>query len=895
MLFAQGKFDEAEQWFLHRLRESPKNAEALNNLAVIAHRRGDLGRAEVYLLEARAADPASGAALANLADLYIHLKRWPEAAGALECLVALSARDAKALNQLAVARLEMGDAAGAREAMARSLQADAHQPVVRESLARLAAPQGPQAASVRPAPAAEAGPPASAPLNILFVQETPCIRNYKMAVALRAAGHRVTLAYTRSRLSQAYPELSDETYDECVLVRDYRQLWDLTASYDIVHCHNEPDLLTVAALAGTAPVVHDTHDLISLRRPDDANLAFFEGVANRAADGRVYTTPYQMEEARNLYGVTGPSLVLHNYVSQGDLPRRKLPKLSQADGQVHLVYEGGVRARGHRDFGELFRDLAARGLHVHVYPMKCDEEVARQMTGSPNLHYHQPVSPKQIIEEMTQYDFGIIPFNLDQGKRRFLDTTIANKLYEYLAAGLPVIATDLRSYREYFREHPVGLTYAGADDIVAAIPALRKMAATEDLAACVRSFEQETPRLVAFYRQVLAGGARRPRGAAVNEPAAPVPAPSSIEDEERRKYEEIYSVGYNHHAGLKDEIVAFLERYTPEFETAIDLGCGNGKYAHFLQEKHGKMVLGVDIVEHLKFPNVRFLNKFAWDLDVAADFLYAIDLLEHVPETKVEATLRAIAGHARLFFADVSTLKDKLGDKIGKRLHLTLRPPNWWVGRLAEVFEDVKVLGMQPDGFFVECRHEPVPAWSAGGRAVPEFAAVTGRPSSQYRDFWNRHAATLPWRGRVLNVGTNDACRAYYTPAFFGTDAVVHVDIDPAVRPDVVTSVEDMPMFPDQSVDGIAFFGTPYVVNDPARMVREFLRVLRPGGLVSGAFNGPESPWKGIPYRPGEVKTSGQAWHFDRRVREFFESACTTLAWSRHGDAYYYLSAVKGA
>ena len=147
----------------------------------------------------------------------------------------------------------------------------------------------------------------------------------------------------------------------------------------------------------------------------------------------------------------------------------------------------------------------------------------------------------------------------------------------------------------------------------------------------------------------------------------------------------------------------------------------------------------------------------------------------------------------------------------------------------------------------------------------------------------------------MLYVGTNDACRAYYTPAFFGADEVVHVDVDAAVRPDVVASAEDMPMFPDASVDGIAFFGTPYVVDDPARMVREFLRVLRPGGLVSGAFNGAESPWTGLPYRPGEVKPPDRHWHFDRTVRTVFEDACATLAWARHGDAYYYLSAVKDA
>jgi len=84
--------------------------------------------------------------------------------------------------------------------------------------------------------------------NVLFVQESPCIRNYKMATALRKRGHRVTLAYGRARLSQVYPGLSDDVYDELIHLDGFRELWDIAKGFDVVHCHNEPDFLTVAAL-----------------------------------------------------------------------------------------------------------------------------------------------------------------------------------------------------------------------------------------------------------------------------------------------------------------------------------------------------------------------------------------------------------------------------------------------------------------------------------------------------------------------------------------------------------------------------------------------------------------------------------------------------------------------
>ncbi|MEW6263560.1 MAG: glycosyltransferase [Thermodesulfobacteriota bacterium] len=350
----------------------------------------------------------------------------------------------------------------------------------------------------------------TAPLNILFVQEFPCIRNYKMAAALKSAGHRVTLAYTKARLSQVYKGLNDDVYQACVQLRDYRHLWDLSREFDLVHCHNEPDVLTVAALAGDAPVVHDTHDLISLRANGDANLSFFEGVANRGADGRVYTTPYQLREAQAMYNPAGPSLVIYNHVSAQDLPRRFLPKLSAGDGGFHLVYEGGIGGPAHRDFTQLFFALADGGLHVHIHPTGHKPEVAEIYQRHPRIHYYQPESPKKIIEVMTRYDAGIIPFDLEKGNKRFLDSTIANKLFEYLAAGLPVVASALISYQEFFARNPVGFTFSRADDVLAGVSRLKEITRTVDFSQYLRTYEGEIHHLIEFYRELLAAGSSRP-------------------------------------------------------------------------------------------------------------------------------------------------------------------------------------------------------------------------------------------------------------------------------------------------------------------------------------------------------------------------------------------------
>lgn len=501
----------------------PADPACHNALATTLFMLDMLEEAQIHMERALSLRPDSPTYLANLGKMFMTRGEWPSAQYYLEKALDLADNPFQqqlldSLNMclenqgLPMRRWsdikERGAASQTGGVMYTRVEPLAAPPAMSEPLAMpepqpLAMPEPQPLAMPRPAPAPPQAGRAARLLNILFVQEAPCIRNYKMATALRARGHRVSLAYSTASLGQMYRGLGDEVYDQCIRLEGHRHLWEIAGGYDLVHCHNEPDVLSVSALGGGAPVIHDTHDLISLRAGGDQNLAFFEGLANRAAQGRVYTTAYQRDEAAQLYGVAGPSLVFMNYASRGDLPKRFLPKLSAQDQQIHLVYEGGIGGNAHRDFTSLFVELAQAGLHIHIYPTGHDPRLAEFFAAHATIHYHQPLSPKDILEAMTQYDVGIIPFNLEKGNRRFLDSTIANKLHEYLAAGLPVMASDLKSYRDYFAENPVGFTFRQASDILAGLSGLLAMARATDLTTQARTYEGEVSRLEEFYYQVL--------------------------------------------------------------------------------------------------------------------------------------------------------------------------------------------------------------------------------------------------------------------------------------------------------------------------------------------------------------------------------------------------------
>ena len=98
---------------------------------------------------------------------------------------------------------------------------------------------------------------------------------------------------------------------------------------------------------------------------------------------------------------------------------------------------------------------------------------------------------------------GFIPLIIKNGNKRFLDSTIANKLFEYLAAGLPVITSPLKSYIDFFLKYPVGIVFECADDLLKNITQLREITRKTDFSKLIYTYESEIEKLEKFYRTIL--------------------------------------------------------------------------------------------------------------------------------------------------------------------------------------------------------------------------------------------------------------------------------------------------------------------------------------------------------------------------------------------------------
>jgi hypothetical protein len=318
-------------------------------------------------------------------------------------------------------------------------------------------------------------------MRILFLQQQPCVRALKYAVALRSAfpWMRLGFAYQGKTLSGWYGS-GDELFE---------RWWNLGSEPikglraareefrpDLIHSHNLPDSLTAIALelfAGRVPVVHDVHDLQSLRRtpyehgfPEPREPLALEQLAVEECSALVTVSAELLEEVRARYRVTAPTLAFANYALGRDLPSALAPAERRNGHPPRLVYQGTLSTNGgHYDLRGIFRAIAGEGLSLDVYPSRSVPAYAEFAAALPGLRVHATLPPSRLLAALPAYDFGWAGFNSALNGAH-LDTCLPNKAYEYVGCGLPVLTLGHRALARLVGDDGLGLSLATLDDLV---------------------------------------------------------------------------------------------------------------------------------------------------------------------------------------------------------------------------------------------------------------------------------------------------------------------------------------------------------------------------------------------------------------------------------------------
>jgi glycosyltransferase involved in cell wall biosynthesis len=351
----------------------------------------------------------------------------------------------------------------------------------------------------------------------------------KMCRSLAAAGHDVELHVADGR--------GPDTVDGVRIVDAGRpssratratltaaRLWwrALRSEPDVLHFH-DPELIPggiVARLAGR-PVVYDIHEYYrthlretaALPRVVSALVARAYGVAERCAatclDACVVVTPH-MQRVLPLRR----SVVVANHVRAEEFRPGPLPA---ADRPTSVCYVGVLSApRMVEGMVDAAAAAAARLVLAGTwYPQGYRAAVAARPGWS-------------TVDELGQIDRERMQQVFDASRAGLLIVDLHgdeahssnNKLFEYMAAGLPVIASDIHFAREIVDRHGCGLIVSPASDPRAVAAAIDWIISHPDDADHMGragrravdaeySWERERERLLGLYESLSSAGRRR--------------------------------------------------------------------------------------------------------------------------------------------------------------------------------------------------------------------------------------------------------------------------------------------------------------------------------------------------------------------------------------------------
>ncbi|MCE9662464.1 glycosyltransferase family 4 protein [Halomonas sp. M5N1S17] len=354
---------------------------------------------------------------------------------------------------------------------------------------------------------------------------------FKQCRSLAAAGHVVTLVVADGRgdgrrdgVDIADVGASSGRFER--IVKSTRRVYEraLQIDADLYHLH-DPELMPIGSKLRRRgkTVVYDAHEDLPrqilakhylggiTRRVLSHGVDFYQRRACKRFDAVVTATPY----IRDRFARFHPQVVdVNNFPMEGELSGAPDPRLAASPNEPPSVcYVGGI--------------ASIRGIREIVRAMESVKQECRlQLAGD-----FKQVSLEQ--EVMTYTGWGRVEAHgyLDRdGVRRVLGSSIAGivtlhpvinyldalpvKMFEYMSAGLPVIASDFPLWREIVEGSDCGLcvdplnpgAIAEAIDFLVANPdRAREMGANGQRAVAERyNWQQEERKLLETYHLLAA-------------------------------------------------------------------------------------------------------------------------------------------------------------------------------------------------------------------------------------------------------------------------------------------------------------------------------------------------------------------------------------------------------
>ena len=307
-------------------------------------------------------------------------------------------------------------------------------------------------------------------MKIVMLSRHGCMRVMKMALPLIARGHEVHLITNKvTQFSEAFSTVS--------VYQDVDQLYSaikLHKDADVFHGHNEPSWFVTAVKDQffDKPVVLDLHDSHLLRRtheecsndPDLFRVAIDERNNIQLADALVYASASMKKIVGAEFKPDVPDIVLPSYV-----PLR-FYRVDFTRWWGGLVYEGRIdmpeelpkewdffQYANYLDFAKKCREI---GIDFHVYTPRQNEKLRKLY--NEHCYLHAPEGFGRLIKMLGQHDWGLVGNLKPYEEWR---NALPNKLFEYMAACVPVVSINARESSEFIEKYEVGINVNSVEEL----------------------------------------------------------------------------------------------------------------------------------------------------------------------------------------------------------------------------------------------------------------------------------------------------------------------------------------------------------------------------------------------------------------------------------------------
>jgi glycosyltransferase involved in cell wall biosynthesis len=252
-----------------------------------------------------------------------------------------------------------------------------------------------------------------------------------------------------------------------VLLRTVRRWLRVNRDTPLIVITFLPTPLALSLIRAVKPrlAVYYCADYLSESSPGARKLVPYEREMLAVADLVLVTSEGLQSHAKKVAARVEllPSGVRFDDFDRARQSAERPPALDGIEGPV-VGFVGSVRDQIDLPLLAAVTELLPEMTFVLAGPLLTD---ASRLAARPNVRILGPVSHADVIRTVAHFDAGIVPYVMSSFTRHIMPL----KLKEYLAAGLPVVATSLPAVVSFAADHPGVIAFA--NDAQAFAAALR--------------------------------------------------------------------------------------------------------------------------------------------------------------------------------------------------------------------------------------------------------------------------------------------------------------------------------------------------------------------------------------------------------------------------------------